>query len=205
MPRHLLVTVALVSSCLAALAAGACGKADNPSVDATGGTKAGPGAGRGGRGAGGPVPVTTALVQVKPMPVTIASYGSAEAQQSVQVHAQVTGELSAVRFSEGQEVRKGEELFTIDPRPFQAALSQAQAVLARDTATATNAQASRARQEDLYKRQLISRDQYEAQIATSDAANATLEADRAAIDTAQLNLQYTHIMAPITGRTGSAP
>jgi multidrug efflux pump subunit AcrA (membrane-fusion protein) len=200
MPRHLAVTVALALCCACA---SACGKAENPGVDATGGTKSGPAAGRGGRGAGGPVPVTTALVQVKPMPVTIGSYGSAEAQQSVQVHAQVTGELSAVRFTEGQEVRKGDELFTLDPRPFQAALSQAQAVLARDTATATNAQASRARQEDLYKRQLISRDQYEAQIATSDAANATLEADRAAIDTAKLNLQYTHIMAPITGRTGS--
>ncbi len=200
MPRHLAVTVAIVLSCVCA---GACGKAENPGVDATGGTKSGPGGGRGGRGGGGPVPVTTALVQMKPIPVTIPSYGSAEAQQSVQVHAQVTGELSAVRFAEGQEVRKGDELFTLDPRPFQAALSQAQAVLARDTATATNAQASRARQEDLYKRELISRDLYEAQVATSDAANATLEADRAAIDTAKLNLQYTHIMAPITGRTGS--
>ncbi len=200
MPRHLAVTVALTLCCVCAAA---CGKAENPAVDATGGAKGGTSAGRGGRGAGGPVPVTTALVQAKPMPVTIPSYGTAEAQQSVQVRAQVTGELSAVRFTEGQEVRKGDELFTIDPRPFQAAVSQAQAVLARDTATATNAQASRTRFEDLYKRQLISRDQYEAQVATSDAANATLEADKAAVETARLNLQYTHIIAPITGRTGS--
>jgi len=204
MPRHL-AAVALVLFCLSATA---CGKAENPSVDATAtaaaGTKSGAGGGRGGgRGGGGPIPVTTALVQTKPIPVTIPSYGSAEAQQTVQVRAQVTGELSTVHFIEGQEVRKGDELFTIDARPFQAALSQAQAVLARDTATATNAQASRSRFEDLYKRQLISRDQYEAQIATSDAANATLEADRAAIETARLNLQYTHIIAPITGRTGS--
>jgi multidrug efflux system membrane fusion protein len=149
------------------------------------------------------VPVTTALVKSTAVPVTIPSVGTAEALQTVQVRAQVTGQLSSVHFSEGQEVKKGQELFTIDPRPFQAALSQAQAVLARDTATATNAQSQRARFEDLYKRQLISRDQYEAQTATSDAAQATLEADRAAVETARLNLQYTHIVAPISGRTGS--
>ena len=83
-----LATVALVLVCLSA---GACGKADNPAVDATGGTKSGPGGGRSGRGGGGPVPVTTALVQKKPVPVTIPAYGIAEAQQTVQIRAQVTG------------------------------------------------------------------------------------------------------------------
>ncbi|HEX4568353.1 MAG TPA: efflux RND transporter periplasmic adaptor subunit [Vicinamibacterales bacterium] len=203
MPRHIISAVALVCCCLAA---SACGKAENPSVDATGGAKGGTGAGRGGGrggGGGGPIPVTTAVVQKKSIPVTIPSVGSAEAQQIVQMRAQVTGELSAVHFIEGQEVKKGEELFTIDPRPFQAALSQAQAVLARDTATANNAQAQLKRYDDLYKRQLISRDVYEAQIATNDAAQATLEADRATVETARLNLQFTHIIAPITGRTGS--
>jgi multidrug efflux system membrane fusion protein len=200
MTRTLTATVALGLFCLSATA---CGKADNPAVDATGGTKSGPGGGRSGRGGGGPVPVTTALVQKKPMPVTIPAYGIAEAQQTVQIRAQVTGELSSVNFIEGQEVTKGQELFVIDPRPFQAALSQAQAVLARDQATATNALAQRARYDDLFKRQLISRDQYEAQIATADAAQATLEADKAAVETARLNLQYTRIAAPITGRTGS--
>ena len=147
--------------------------------------------------------MTTALVQQKPVPVTIPSVGTAEAQQSVQVRAQVTGQLAEVHFTEGQEVKKGQELFTIDPRPFQAAVSQAEAVVARDTATAKNAQAQRTRYEDLFKRQLISRDQYETQTAAADAAQATLEADRAAVETAKLNLQYTRIMAPITGRTGS--
>jgi multidrug efflux system membrane fusion protein len=108
-----------------------------------------------------------------------------------------------VHFIEGQEVKKGQELFTLDPRPFQAALAQALAVLTRDTATANNAARQRANYEDLYKRQLISRDQYETQIAQSDSAQATLEADRAAVETARLNLQYTHIVAPIGGRTGS--
>lgn len=201
MPRHFAVTFAVVLTCLCAAA---CGKSENPAVDATGGANRGASAGRGGgRGGGGPIPVTTALVQSKAIPVTIPSYGIGEAQQTVQVHSQVTGELSAVHFVEGQEVNKGDELFTLDPRPFQAALSQAQAVLARDTATATNAQASRSRYEDLYKRQLISRDVYEAQVATADAAVATLDADKAAVETARLNLQFTRIMAPITGRTGS--
>jgi len=202
MPRHFQLTAILVVSCLLV----GCGKNDSPATTAqAAGTGRGVGAGgRGGRGGGGgPIPVTTALVQSKAIPVTIPSVGTAEAQQTVQVRAQVTGELSAVHFVEGQEVTKGQELFTIDPRSFQAALSQAQAVLARDTATATNAQAQRTRYEDLYKRQLISRDQYDAQIATSDAAQATLEADRAAVETARLNLQYTRIKAPLTGRTGS--
>jgi len=147
--------------------------------------------------------VTTAKVEKKALPVTIPAVGTAEALQTVQVRAQVTGQLSVVHFTEGQEVKKGQELFTIDARPFEAALSQAQAVLARDTATANNAQAQQTRYQDLFQRGLIPRDQYEAQIATSQSAQATLAADRAAVDTARLNVQYTHITAPIAGRTGS--
>jgi membrane fusion protein, multidrug efflux system len=149
------------------------------------------------------VPVTTALVTKKAIPVTIPAVGSAEALQTVQVRAQVTGQLSEVHFTEGQEVKKGQELFTLDPRPFQAALAQAQAVLTRDTATANNAARQRTNYEDLYKRQLISRDQYETQVAQTESAQATIEADKAAVETARLNLQYTHITAPIGGRTGS--
>ena len=88
----------------------------------------------------------------KAVPVTIPSVGAAEAAQTVQIRAQVTGQLSAVNFSEGQEVKKGDPLFTIDPRPFEAVVAQAEAVLSRDTATATNQAAQRARYEDLYKR-----------------------------------------------------
>jgi multidrug efflux system membrane fusion protein len=211
MPRHLHFTTVPLFLCLLA---GACtGKADNAAVAAQGagagsaattGPGAGGGSGRGGRGAGGgPIPVTTAFVQNKAIPVTIPSVGTADPLQTVQIRAQVTGQLSTVHFTEGQEVRKGQELFTIDARPFQAALSQAEAVLARDTATASNLQSQRTRFEDLYKRQLISRDQYESQMATSQAAQATVDADRAAVETARLNFQYTHIVAPISGRTGS--
>lgn len=162
----------------------------------------GGGGGRGGRG-GGPVPVVTGRVQTKAIPVTIPAVGTAEALATVQVRAQVTGQLSRIHFAEGQEVRKGQPLFTLDARPFQAALEQAQAVLARDTATAKNSLSQQARYEDLYKRGLIARDQYEAQAATASAQQATLAADQAAVETARLNLQYTSISAPISGRAGA--
>ncbi len=163
----------------------------------------GGGAGRGGRGGGGSVPVVTGHVQAKSIPVTIPAVGTAEALSTVQIRAQVTGQLSAIHFAEGQEVRKGQTLFTLDPRPFQAALQQAQAVLARDTATAKNSQSQQARYEDLYKRGLIARDQYEAQASTASAQQATLAADQAVVETAQLNLQYTTITAPLSGRAGA--
>ena len=137
------------------------------------------------------------------MPVTIPAVGTAEPLATVQIRAQVTGQLSAVRFEEGQPVRKGQPLFTLDPRPFQATLQQAEAVLARDTATAKNAEQQHARYEDLYKRGLIPRDQYETQSASSESLQATLDADRAAVENARLNLSYTTITAPMAGRTGS--
>jgi multidrug efflux system membrane fusion protein len=129
--------------------------------------------------------------------------GTAEPATTVQVRAQVTGQLAELHFREGQDVRKGQLLFVIDQRPFQAALAQAEAVLARDTATANNATRQKANYEDLYKRQLISRDQYETQMANAQALEATLAADRAAVENAKLNLSYTRISAPISGRTGA--
>jgi membrane fusion protein, multidrug efflux system len=180
----------------------------SPAVAAQGagsgtGSQAGRTGGGGRRGGGGPVPVVTAKVQTKSIPVLIPAVGTAEPLQTVQIRAQTTGQLSTVHFSEGQEVRKGQPLFTLDPRPFQAALSQAEAVLARDTATANNAERQKATYEDLFKRGLIPRDQYETQRASNDALQATLAADRAAVENATLNLGYTHITAPISGRTGA--
>lgn len=149
------------------------------------------------------MPVVTAKVQTKSVPVNIPAVGTAEAMTTVQVRAQVTGQLSQVHFTEGQDVRKGQLLFTIDPRPFEAALQQAEAVLARDTATAKNAEQQRTRYEDLYKRGLIPRDQYETQNASYESLQATLQADRAAVENAKLNLNYTRIIAPMSGRTGA--
>jgi len=149
------------------------------------------------------VPVFTAKVQSKSVPVTIPAVGTAEPLTTVQVRAQVTGQLAEVHFREGQDVKKGQPLFTIDARPFQATLAQAEAVLARDTATSNNAARQRANYEDLYKRQLISRDQYETQMANAQALEATLAADRATVENARLNLAYTRIVAPVSGRTGT--
>jgi membrane fusion protein, multidrug efflux system len=175
--------------------------AQTPGQGGGGGNQGKGGGGR--RGPGGPVPVLTAKVQAKSVPVTIPAVGTAEPLTTVQVRAQVTGQLSELHFAEGQDVRKGQLLFVLDQRPFQATLAQAEAVLARDTATANNASRQRANYEDLYKRQLISRDQYETQMANSQALDATLAADRATVENAKLNLAYTRISAPISGRTGA--
>jgi multidrug efflux system membrane fusion protein len=149
------------------------------------------------------VPVLTARVEQKAMPVTLPAVGAVEAIASVQIRAQVTGQLSTIHFAEGQEVQKGQPLFSLDSRPFQAALKQAEAVLARDTATLQNAQAQLARNQSLVDRGLVTRDQYETQRATVASLIATVAADAAAIDTARLNVQYTEILAPISGRTGA--
>lgn len=196
MPMH---TMRLVSS-LAALPL-LLSSCSSPSP---GTNPAGTAGGRGGgRGAGEPVPVMTGRVEQKAMPVTLPAVGTVEAISSVQVRAQVTGQLSAIHFAEGQDVQKGQLLFSLDPRPFQAALQQAEAVLARDTATFTNARAQQGRAENLVQRGLIPRDQYESQRASTAALAATVEADQAALENARLNLQYATIKAPISGRTGA--
>jgi multidrug efflux system membrane fusion protein len=199
------VAVLLVS--LALSACDATGQSSPTAAEGTGAGRAGGGEGRaagGGRGRGesAPVPVVTARVEAKPVPVSIPAVGTAEALSSVQIRSQVTGQLGTVHFSEGQEVRKGQPLFTLDARPFEVALQQAQAVLARDTATAENARSQQARYADLFKRGLIPRDQFETQSASTTSLQATLAADQAAVDTAKLNVQYTKILAPISGRTG---
>lgn len=149
------------------------------------------------------MPVVTARAVAKAVPVTLPAVGTAEPVATVQIRSQVTGQLSQIHFREGQDVRKGEPLFTLDARPFQAALQQAQAVLARDTAQARNAQAQRTRYQDLFNRGLIARDQYETQMATAAALEATIAADQAQVENARVNLQYARILAPISGRTGA--
>ncbi len=159
-------------------------------------------AGRG-RGDGAPVPVTTASVVEKSMPVIITAVGTAEAISTVQVRSQVTGRLAQVHLAEGQDVDKGQLLFTIDPQPFQVTLDQASAILARDTAQANNAQVQAERYDNLFKRGLVPRDQYETQVAAAAALKATTAADEAAVAAARLNLEYTRIVAPAAGRTGA--
>ncbi|MCX6543909.1 MAG: efflux RND transporter periplasmic adaptor subunit [Acidobacteria bacterium] len=168
------------------------------------GSSAGSQSGRaGGRGAAGPVPVVTARVEQRAVPVTLQVVGTVEAMSSVQIRSQVTGQLSAVHFAEGQEVAIGQPLFSLDSRPFLATVQQAEAVLARDTATLQNARAQQARTETLFKRGLIPRDQNDTQLAGVESSAATVAADKAALEGARLNLQYTDIKSPINGRTGT--
>jgi membrane fusion protein, multidrug efflux system len=160
--------------------------------------------GRGGRGgAQAAVPVTVAAVVARPMPIDIRVIGSTEAFSTVAVHSQITGELTSVNFKEGEDVKKGQVLFTLDRRPLEAALQQAQANLARDQAGAVNARAQAVRYRDLLDRGIATREQVDQITANAAAADATVGADRAAIENAQVQLQYATIAAPIAGRTGA--
>lgn len=149
------------------------------------------------------VPVTVALVIQKEMPVEIGVIGTAEAYSSVAVRAQITGELTSVNFQQGEDVRAGQVLFTLDQRPLEAALHQAEANLARDSAQAANAKAQADRYQDLAQRGLATKEQIGQTSSTAAALDATVAADRAAVENAQVQLQYATIRAPIGGRTGS--
>ena len=154
---------------------------------------------------GGPasVVVSAAPAVSKPMAVKLKSVGNVEASSTVEVRAQVTGELLSVNFTEGQDVRAGQLLFTIDPRAFDAALAQAEAALARDTAQAKNLDAQYARLTNLLKQGLVSQADYDSAAAASAAIQASIASDKAAIDNARLLQQYTRISAPVAGRTGA--
>ena len=162
------------------------------------------GTGRGGRGAGaGEVPVVTAKAEVKAVPVTLDAVGTAEAISTVDIRPQVTGQLQEVRFTPGQDVKKGQLLFVLDRRPLEASLRQAEAVAAKDEAQLKNATAARERADDLMKRGILARSDYDTAIATASSLEASLAADRAQIDQARLNLQYAQIASPLDGRTGA--
>src|SRR4051812_4037718 len=150
-----------------------------------------------------PVPVTVAAVVQKEMPVEISVIGTAEAYSSVAVHAQITGELTSVNFQQGDDVRAGQVLFTLDQRPLEALLHQAEANLARDSAQAANAKAQADRYLDLANRGLATKEQIGQTGATAAALEATVAADKAAVENAKVQLQYATIRAPIGGRTGS--
>jgi membrane fusion protein, multidrug efflux system len=154
-------------------------------------------------GGGDGVPVSVGTVVQKAMPVNLRIVGTGEAWSVVAVRALVAGALTTVHFEEGQDVNQGDLLFTIDPRPFEAQVHQAEANLARDTAQAENAQAQVRRYSDLVKRGISTREQFDSVSTTASALAAATKADQAALDTASLQLQYATIRAPITGRTGS--
>jgi multidrug efflux system membrane fusion protein len=149
------------------------------------------------------VPVTTAAVVQKAMPVEIQVIGSAEPYSSVAIRSQITGQLLKVNFREGDIVQQGQVLFEIDRRPLEAALEQAQANLTRDMAQAANAVVQAERFQQLFEKGIAAREQSDTAKTSVAALNATVEADRAAVANAKIQLQYATIASPITGRTGA--
>src|SRR2546423_710620 len=190
-----------------------------------------PGAGRGGRGGGEVVPVEVAAVTQQDVPIQIKSIGNVEAMTTVAVRSQVEGALLRVAFMPGQEVKKGDLLFTIDPRPLQAQLSQAEAnllkamaavrqgndIVARDEATAANDRVIVNRDLRLVEAGVIPREQYDNDLAKLHSSEATVRADQssvanlqaaqkaeqATVENARVQLSYTTIRAPLAGKTGN--
>jgi multidrug efflux system membrane fusion protein len=155
------------------------------------------------RGAGGPVPVNVAQVVKKDVPLDLRAIGNVESIASVGIKAQVGGELIEVNFEEGQEVKKGDLLFTIQPRLYAVQLAQAEANLARDRAAAENARRDAERNRDLGTKGAISKEQFDQMRSAADAAEATVKADEALVEIAGVRLGYTTIESPISGRTGA--
>jgi multidrug efflux system membrane fusion protein len=150
-----------------------------------------------------PIPVIVSTAIQKTVPVQLRAIGNVEAYSTVTVKSKVGGELLRVHFTEGQDVKKGDLLFTIDPRSYEAALKQAEANLQRDLAKAKSASEDARRYESLIQRQVVSPQQYEKVRSDADALEATVLADRAAVENAKIQLDYCSIRSPIDGRTGS--
>jgi multidrug efflux system membrane fusion protein len=149
------------------------------------------------------VPVLVATATQKTMPLQIRAVGNVEAFSTVAVKSQVTGVLTQAHFKEGQDVKKGQLLFTIDPRPFEAALKQAEANLARDVAQLQNSREQARRYAELVKKQYVSQEQYDQIRANADAAEAVVQADQAAVENAKVQLSYCYIFSPIDGQVGT--
>lgn len=150
-----------------------------------------------------PAPVVVAAAQTATVPVTLAVIGNVQAYSAVAVKSQVDGQIREVHFREGQSVRKGDLLFTLDQRPYEAALRQAEANLAKDKALLDKARADLARLETLVAKDFTSRANYDTARANVASLEATIKADDALVEQARLKLEYTKIAAPIDGRVGS--
>ena len=157
-----------------------------------------------GRGAGlsAAVPVTVGQAVQKPVPLDLEAIGNVIAASTVAVHAQITGELTSVNFKEGDDVTEGQVLFTLDKRPYEAALLQTQAQLDKDVAQAANARAQATRYQDLLSRGIATREQVDQMTTQAAALDATVASDRAAVESAKVQLDYCTIASPLSGRTG---
>jgi multidrug efflux system membrane fusion protein len=148
------------------------------------------------------VPVTIAPVLQETVPIRLQAIGNVEAYQTVSVKARVDGQIVAVNFREGDPVKKGEALFRVDPRPYEAALRQAEANALRDKAARDQARSQEKRYQELLEKNFVSKEAY-AQIRTNAAtAEATAAASQAALENARLNLEYCTIVSPLDGYVG---
>jgi multidrug efflux system membrane fusion protein len=148
-------------------------------------------------------PVTDAFVVQKDIPVQLTAIGNVEPYSTVAVTSRIAGQLVKVHFKEGQDVKKGDMLFTIDPRPFEAALRQAEGNLARDKAQMENAYVQARRYEELIKKGYVAQSDYDQLRTSADALAAVVGSDKAAVENAHLQVGYCRIYSPITGRTGT--
>jgi multidrug efflux system membrane fusion protein len=150
-----------------------------------------------------PVPVAVGRVVVQAQPLSLNAVGSVEPVETVSVKAQVGGVITRVDFSEGQDVRAGQLLFQIDPRPFQAALDATMAQLSKDRAQAENADVEAKRYADLVQKDYVTQEQYDAARTQAEVFKSAIKVDEATVEQAKLNMEYASIKAPISGRAGS--
>jgi len=149
------------------------------------------------------VPVLVAEVKAQTVPVALRQIGNVEPYSTVNIKSRIAGQLIKVNFQEGQDVKQGDLIFVIDPRPYEGALRQAKANLERDKALAGKAQSDLTRYAELIRKQFVSQQDYEQAKASAESLAATVHADEVAVGNAELNLSYCYIKAPITGRTGN--
>ena len=148
------------------------------------------------------MPVVAGKVEQKDMPIYLDGLGTVQAFYTVTVHTRVDGELDKVLFTEGQEVKTGDLLAVVDPRPYQAALDQAIGKKAQDEAQLANAKLTLGRNSDLLNKKVIDQQDFDSSKYSMAQFQAAVQADQAAIESAQTNLDYTQIKSPIDGRTG---
>src|SRR5215510_15036837 len=148
------------------------------------------------------VSVAVAKVETRDLPVYLSGLGSVEAFNTVVIKSRIDGQLVQVAFKEGQEVKQGDLLAVIDPRPYEVQLSQAQATLFKDQAALKDARLNMERFQQLYKDGVIPKQQYDTQTSLEAQLDGAVRADQAQVDNVKLNLAYTHITAPVSGRVG---